>query len=121
MRLLLLTWWDGQNPKSETTAYGKVGFYKSSTIWDEKAMTNYITSFDGHVTAFDDKVDTAAFRVQYIRSTEKAWLIAQPGKAAVWVPKSKCALTNDDQGLTEFKWVTMPEWLALDKNMEDPD
>jgi len=84
-------------------------------------MGELVTSFDGHVTEFKDKDETAAFRVQFIRSTEKAWLIAQTGKPAVWVPKSLCSLTNDSEGLTEFKWVTMPEWLAVDKGMEDPD
>lgn len=55
----------------------------------------------------DEKLTDIALQVR--RETSKAWLVTD-GDVEVWLPKSQCELNGDGT-------FTMPEWLAIEKEL----
>ena len=51
--------------------------------------------------------------------TDKAVLVSDDGLRthAVWLPLSQIEIENDDDKLSGVYTITVPEWLAIDKNL----
>lgn len=59
--------------------------------------------------------DPVEFCVIIRRETDKAFLV-QDGTKEIWIPKSQIEL-DQDGGVGDTVVVTMPEWLAIEKEL----
>ncbi|KKL88995.1 hypothetical protein LCGC14_1919110 [marine sediment metagenome] len=57
---------------------------------------------------FDD--NPVNIEIDKIHETSDAYLLSD-GDNEFWVPKNLCEYDED------IKWITMPEWMALEKGM----
>jgi len=62
------------------------------------------------------KSDLIDIVVQLKAETDKAWLV-NDGTKDVWVPKSQCKLYKDAPLGRNEKILTLPEWLAHEKEL----
>ena len=63
---------------------------------------------------------TVTIEVTLFRETEKALLVGASKEDAVWIPRSQI-VTTDLEDIGDEGFVEIPEWLAMDKDLEPDD
>jgi hypothetical protein len=64
--------------------------------------------------------DTRSFKyTRKVRISEKAVLIEQANGAQAWLPKSQSWFHSYENGADSFNYVSLPQWLAEQKNLID--